>query len=76
MTIVGQTFEGLAQHRQIYRQVNHLPFVSGKNTLPEKEACAAKLLLFIPVLNFSVAVFALPSGTPGSDRGPSRFSST
>jgi hypothetical protein len=58
MTIVGQTFEGFAQHRQIYRQVNHLRSVTAKKTMPEKEAGVAEPLLFIPGLNCTAALFA------------------
>ena len=57
MTIVGQTFEGLAQHRQFSRQVNHLCFVKPKNTMPEKEAALPDPLVFIPGLNCTAALF-------------------
>lgn len=68
MTIVGQTFEGFAQHRQIYRQVNHLRSVTAKNTMPEKEARVAEPLLFIPGLNCTAALFAPQTGALGAER--------
>ncbi len=68
MTIVGQTFEGLPQHRQICRQVNHLRFITVKKTMPEKEARVPEPLLFIPGLNCTEALFAPQRSSLGATR--------
>jgi hypothetical protein len=68
MTIVGQTFEGFAQHRQIYRQVNHLRCVTAKKTMPEKKARTARPLLFIPGLNCTAALSAPQAEALGAGR--------